>query len=254
MPIFYYYLCTRMSEPVTPYHTKASKKEEVRNMFDNIAGRYDLLNRVLSLRIDVYWRNKAVAFLKPFKPAHILDVACGTGDFSIAALKTGAQKVTGVDISEKMLAAGRVKMKERGLDGKIALETGDSEQLQYATATFDAATVAFGVRNFEQLDKGLAEMQRVLKPGAPIVILEFSKPRVFPVKQLYHFYFSTILPLIGRLVSGDARAYTYLFESVSAFPDGNDFLDHMNKAGFTSCAAKRLTFGICSMYTGLKKD
>lgn len=241
-----------MPQQVTPYKSSASKKEEVRTMFDNIAGKYDFLNRVLSLRIDVAWRNKAVKMLKTYKPQHILDVACGTGDFSIAALKTGAAKVTGVDISEKMLEAGRKKMQAAKLSDRIELVTGDSEHLQFPDHTFDAATVAFGVRNFEDLDKGLREMNRVLKPGAPIVVLEFSKPRAFPVKQLYHFYFSTILPLIGRLISGDARAYTYLFESVSVFPEGDDFLKHMHNAGFKNCKAKRLTFGICSMYSGEK--
>jgi len=241
-----------MPEPVTPYKTSASKKEEVRTMFDNIAGRYDLLNRVLSLRIDVAWRNRAIRLLKQYRPQHILDVACGTGDFSIAALKSGATRVTGVDISEKMLAAGRVKLEKKALDDRITLVSGDSEQLDFADNSFDAVTVAFGVRNFEHLDKGLAEICRVLKPGAPVVILEFSKPASFPVKQLYHFYFSTILPLIGRLVSGDARAYTYLFESVSAFPEGEDFLQHLRKAGFRACSSKRLTFGICSLYSGEK--
>lgn len=241
-----------MPEPVTPYKTSASKKEEVRTMFDNIAGRYDLLNRVLSMRIDVAWRNRAIRLLKQYRPQHILDVACGTGDFSIAALKSGATRVTGVDISEKMLAAGRVKLEKKSLDDRITLVSGDSEQLDFADNSFDAVTVAFGVRNFEHLDKGLAEICRVLKPGAPVVILEFSKPASFPVKQLYHFYFSTILPLIGRLVSGDARAYTYLFESVSAFPKGEDFLQHLRKAGFRACSSKRLTFGICSLYSGEK--
>lgn len=241
-----------MSEPVTPYKTSASKKEEVRTMFDNIAGKYDLLNRMLSLRIDVAWRNKAVRILKSYKPQHVLDVACGTGDFSIAALKSGATQVTGVDISENMLASGRKKMLDKGLRDRIKLLTGDSEHLQFADNHFDAATVAFGVRNFEDLDKGLSEMFRVLKPGAPLVVLEFSKPKSFPVKQLYHLYFSTILPAIGRLVSGDPRAYTYLFESVSAFPEGEDFLHHLRNAGFKSCKVKRLTFGICSLYSAEK--
>ncbi len=241
-----------MPQPVTPYNSEASKKEEVRKMFDNIAGRYDFLNRVLSLRIDVAWRNRAIRFLKTYKPAHILDVACGTGDFSIAALKSGATKITGVDISEKMLEAGRVKLSKKKMDDRIELLSGDSEALQFAADTFDAGTVAFGIRNFEHLDQGLQEIYRVLKPGAPLVILEFSKPTVFPVKQLYHFYFSTILPAVGRLISRDPRAYTYLFESVSAFPDGEALLQHLRKAGFRNCAAKRLTFGICSMYTGEK--
>ena len=241
-----------MSEPVTPYKTSASKKEEVRSMFDNIAGKYDFLNRILSLRIDVAWRNRAVRILKTYKPVHVLDVACGTGDFSIAALKSGAKQVTGVDISENMLASGRKKLAAKGLTDKIQLLTGDSEQLQFENDRFDAATVAFGVRNFEHLDKRLQEMYRVLKPGAPIVVLEFSKPKSFPVKQLYHVYFSTILPAIGRLISGDPRAYTYLFESVSAFPEGEQFLQHLRNAGFKSCKVNRLTFGICSLYSAEK--
>jgi len=151
-----------------------------------------------------------------------------------------------------MLAAGRGKLEKKALDDRITLVSGDSEQRDFADNSLDALTVAFGVRNFEHLDKGLAEICRVLKPGAPVVILEFSKPASFPVKQLYHFYFSTILPLIGRLVSGDARAYTYLFESVSAFPEGEDFLQHLRKAGFRACSSKRLTFGICSLYSGEK--
>lgn len=241
-----------MPQHVTPYNTSASKKEEVQRMFDNIAGRYDLLNRVLSLRFDVRWRRQAIRFLKQYGPKQVLDIACGTGDFSIAALDAGAEQVTGVDISEKMLELGRKKLAEKGLQGRITLVQGDSEALGFPGDSFDAATVAFGVRNFEHLDIGLRETYRVLRPGAPLVILEFSKPKAFPVKQLFRFYFRTILPFVGRLVSGDAKAYTYLFESVEAFPEGEALLTHVRNAGFRDCAVKRMTFGICSLYTGVK--
>lgn len=241
-----------MAQKVTPYKSDASKKEQVQSMFDNIAGRYDFLNRILSLGIDVQWRNRAIRELKKYHPTQIIDVACGTGDFSIAALKSGATSVTGVDISEEMLAAGRKKMVKKHLEGKIILESGDSEKLKYNNDQFDACTVAFGVRNFEHLQLGLNEIYRVLKTGSPVIILEFSRPGSFPVKQLYNFYFSTILPVIGRLISGDARAYTYLFESVSAFPEGEEFISYLKQAGFKNCKCKRLTFGICSLYIGEK--
>ena len=241
-----------MSESVTPYKTEEGKKEQVKSMFNNIAGRYDLLNRVLSLGVDVYWRNKAIKALKKYRPEHILDIACGTGDFTIAALKANPKKVTGVDISEQMLDAGRKKIKAKKLSDKIELLSGDSENLTFEPNFFDACTVAYGVRNFEDLQKGINEIYRVIKPGAPIIILEFSKPKVFPVKQLYNFYFGTILPVIGRLVSGDARAYTYLFESVSQFPEGDAFMLYLKNAGFKNCTCKRLTFGICSLYIAEK--
>jgi demethylmenaquinone methyltransferase / 2-methoxy-6-polyprenyl-1,4-benzoquinol methylase len=241
-----------MSESVTPYKSDSSKKEQVKTMFNNIAGRYDFLNRVLSLRIDVYWRNRAIKQLKKYQPDTILDVACGTGDFTIAALKTGASKVTGVDISVQMLEAGIKKIKHKKLDNRIELLEGDSENLTFGNNTFDACTVAFGVRNFEHLQKGLDEIYRVLKPGAPIVVLEFSKPKSFPFKQLYNFYFSTILPAIGRLISGDSRAYTYLFESVSAFPEGDAFLKFLTTAGFKNGTCTRLSLGICSLYIAEK--
>lgn len=241
-----------MSESVTPYKSDSSKKEQVKSMFNNIAGRYDFLNRVLSLRIDVLWRNKAIKKLKQYHPNNILDVACGTGDFTIAALKTGAKKVTGVDISVQMLEVGIKKISNKNLNDKIVLLEGDSEHLQFETNTFDACTVAFGVRNFENLQLGLNEIYRVLQPGAPIVILEFSRPSAFPFKQLYNFYFSTILPAIGRLVSGDARAYTYLFESVKVFPEGEKFIHFLKTAGFKNCTCKRLSLGICSLYIAEK--
>ncbi len=241
-----------MPETVTPYESDTSKKEQVKSMFNNIAGRYDLLNRILSLGIDVQWRNRAISELKKYHPEKILDVACGTGDFTIASLKTGAKKITGVDISEQMLEEGRKKILKKKLNKTIELVFGDSEHLQFESNSFDACTVAFGVRNFEHLDNGLSEMYRVLKNKAPLIVLEFSRPKKFPVKQFYSFYFSTILPAIGRLVSGDSRAYTYLFESVSVFPEGDDFINHLKQAGFKNCTCRRLTFGICSLYIAEK--
>ena len=241
-----------MPETVTPYKSEETKKQQVQTMFDRIAPRYDLLNRVLSMGIDVYWRNRAIRELGKYKPKTIIDVACGTGDFAIAALKLDPEKIIGVDIAQEMLEKGNEKLKKRHLENKIELIMGDSEQLQFGDASFDACTVAFGVRNFENLGKGLSEIRRVLKPGSPVIVLEFSTPRKFPVKQLYHFYFSTILPFVGRLLSKDAKAYTYLYESVKAFPEGDDFLRHLQRAGFTNCTFTRLTFGICSLYIGEK--
>lgn len=247
------YLCPPfMHEQVTPYKKDTGKKEQVRDMFDHIAPSYDLLNRMLSLGIDKIWRRKAIRALKVYQPKHVLDIACGTADFSMEALKSGAERVTGVDIAEEMLAAGRIKLKKYGLEKRIELLAGDSENLQFPDDTFDGATVAFGVRNFENLEKGLMEIRRVLKPGAPLFVLEFSKPRVFPVKQLFTFYFRTICPMVGRLVSGDARAYTYLFESVQAFPDRDQFSSIMEKCGFRQTKWTTYTFGICALYTGEK--
>ncbi|NJO01864.1 MAG: bifunctional demethylmenaquinone methyltransferase/2-methoxy-6-polyprenyl-1,4-benzoquinol methylase UbiE, partial [Bacteroidia bacterium] len=193
-------------------------------MFDQISPRYDLLNRLLSLGIDQGWRRKAIATLKAEKPKLILDVATGTGDFAIAALKLNPQKVIGVDISEGMLAHGRQKLRKRQLDHLIELQSGDSENLNFPDNYFDAVIVSFGVRNFENLEKGLANIHRVLKPGGRLVVLEFSKPRVFPFRQIYHFYFHKILPKIGKAVSQDQSAYAYLPASVQVFPDGPEFL------------------------------
>ncbi|MBC8045543.1 MAG: bifunctional demethylmenaquinone methyltransferase/2-methoxy-6-polyprenyl-1,4-benzoquinol methylase UbiE [Fimbriimonadaceae bacterium] len=241
-----------MSKTITPYNTAEAKKKQVQTMFDNIAPKYDLLNRILSFGIDVYWRNVAIKALKKYDPKYILDVACGTGDFSIAALKTNPEKIIGVDISTEMLEAGKKKIAAKKLENKIELIKGDSEQLLFDDKSFDAVTVAFGVRNFENLDIGIKEMYRVLKTNAPLIILEFSKPKIFPVKQLFNFYFKAICPIIGRLLSKDARAYTYLYESVSAFPEGEFFLQHLRDAGFKTTTCRRLTFGICSMYIAIK--
>lgn len=221
-------------------------------MFDNISGNYDFLNHFLSLGIDITWRRKAIKLLKSIAPQQILDVATGTGDFAIEALKLNPVKVTGVDISEGMLEVGRVKMKERKLDDRIELHYGDSEKLPFEENKFDAVIVAFGVRNFENLENGLAEMLRVVKPGGKVVVLEFSKPHKFPFKQLYRFYFKFVLPKIGRWVSKDSSAYTYLPESVEAFPDGDGFIKILNRLGYKDTSCKPLTFGISSLYIGTK--
>lgn len=238
---------------VLPYKTdKSTKKDQVAKMFDNISGNYDFLNHFLSLGIDVVWRKKAIRQLVPIGPKQILDVATGTGDFAIEALRLAPDKVVGVDISEGMLEVGRVKMKNRKFDGKIELLYGDSENLPFEENKFDAVIVAFGVRNFEHLEKGLAEMLRVVRPGGKVVVLEFSKPRKFPFKQLYNFYFKFVLPKIGRWVSKDSSAYTYLPESVQAFPDGERFVEILNQLGYKNTSCKPLTFGISSLYTGTK--
>jgi len=242
-----------MAEVVKPYPgQEGSKKQQVATMFNNISARYDLLNRVLSLGIDIIWRKKAIQLLKADQPKHILDLATGTADFAIEALSLNPDKVTGVDISAGMLDMGRIKLKIKGLEHKIELVLGDSERLPFSNNSFDAATVAFGVRNFENLDKGLTDIHRVLRPGAKLVVLEFSRPAKFPVKQFYNFYFRFVLPVIGRLVSKDQTAYTYLPESVQVFPEGAAFLKHMQHSGFEKLKEKRLTFGICSIYVGEK--
>jgi demethylmenaquinone methyltransferase/2-methoxy-6-polyprenyl-1,4-benzoquinol methylase len=238
---------------VTPYGSNAGKKAEVEQMFDRIAPRYDLLNRVLSLGIDVSWRKRAIAYLKDAQPADILDVATGTADVAILMAKIlKPRQIIGIDIANQMLELGRGKIAEQGLSEMISLETGDSERLRFEEGSFDAVTVAFGVRNFENLEKGLSEMYRVMRPGGRLVILEFSKPYVFPIKQLYNTYFKYVLPLIGRLTSRDIRAYTYLFESVQAFPEGDQFTDILSKTGFQHPICERLTLGICSIYTATK--
>lgn len=243
-----------MSKSITPYNNEqASKKEQVADMFNNISKTYDFLNHFLSLGIDVIWRKIAINELKKDHPQHILDVATGTGDFAFEALKIlKPQQITGVDISRGMLDIAEQKIAKRGLAGRFNVKLGDSEQLPFEADTFDALTVAYGVRNFENLERGLADMWRVLKPGGKAVVLEFSKPRVFPVKQLYHFYFHYITPGIGKLFSKDSRAYTYLPESVAAFPDGERFTALMQQVGFRHTKSRPLAFGICSVYTGIK--
>jgi demethylmenaquinone methyltransferase/2-methoxy-6-polyprenyl-1,4-benzoquinol methylase len=238
---------------VVPYKTEDSgKKEQIARMFNNISFRYDFLNHFLSLGIDRLWRKTAIRMLQSGKPRQILDVATGTGDFAIQALRLNPAKVTGIDISEGMLSIGRKKLEKLKLTDKIDLLTGDSENLQFADETFDAVTVGFGVRNFEDLVKGLTEIRRVLKKDGMLVVLEFSKPAKFPMRQLYNFYFRNILPGLGRLISKDRAAYTYLPESVEAFPDGTDFENILRKVGFKETSCRPLTFGISSIYTGRK--
>jgi demethylmenaquinone methyltransferase/2-methoxy-6-polyprenyl-1,4-benzoquinol methylase len=238
---------------VVPYKDKSdAKKQQVAEMFDSISSKYDFLNHFLSLGIDIRWRKKSINYLIELQPRKILDIATGTGDFAIEALKLKPEQVIGVDISEGMLNVGREKMKKKGLEGIITMESGDSENLGFEDNNFDAVIVAFGVRNFENLEKGLAEMNRVLRPGGKAVILEFSKPTIFPFKQLYNFYFRWILPKIGKLVSKDNAAYTYLPESVNEFPFGQDFLNILTKTGFKNTKCKPLTLGISSIYIGEK--
>jgi len=221
-------------------------------MFDNIAEKYDFLNHFLSLGVDKYWRRKAISMLEPYKPQLILDVATGTGDLAISALRLNPKKITGIDISDGMLEIGIKKLNRRSLNNVIELLQGDSENINYPDNHFDAAMVAFGVRNFENLQKGLGEIKRVLKPGAPFVILEFSKPSVFPIKQLYYFYFRYILPFIGKFFSKDNAAYTYLPDSVLKFPEGKEFLAVLKSMEFKDGFQKRLTFGISTIYFAVK--
>lgn len=238
---------------VKPYqNAQGSKREQVEQMFDSIAHRYDFLNRFLSLGIDQIWRKKAIASLKEVKPEYILDVATGTADLAIAALKLNPKHVTGIDISNQMLAVGRDKIKAKLLHDKIELFQGDSSKLPFNDNKFDAITVAFGVRNFELLQQGLNEMNRVMRKGGKIAVLEFSKPKQFPVKQLYNFYFKYILPTWGGLISKSKSAYTYLPESVNHFPEGKEFAAYLENAGFSQIKIKPLTFGVCTLYTAIK--
>jgi len=238
---------------VTPYKdSDQQKKQQVEQMFDQIAPKYDFLNHFLSLGIDKLWRKKAIRILSDFKSDEILDVASGTGDFAIAASKLRPRKIVGFDLSEQMLNVGRTKVKQLGLDGLIEFRKGDSEAMPFSDEQFDAIIVAFGVRNFENLESGLKEFRRVLKNDGVVLILEFSKPKHFPMKQLYFFYFFKILPLIGRMVSKDQSAYSYLPESVMAFPDDQRFLDLLQRIGFSRTRQHRLTFGIATIYQAQK--
>ncbi|MEO0556932.1 MAG: bifunctional demethylmenaquinone methyltransferase/2-methoxy-6-polyprenyl-1,4-benzoquinol methylase UbiE [Bacteroidota bacterium] len=240
-----------MTKP--PIGQAPGKRDDVEAMFDEIAPRYDLLNRVLSFGIDVWWRKRAVALLGDGlegPPDLLMDMATGTADLAIEALSLNPRQVIGVDISDGMLSFGREKLADRQLDHRIALVQGDAADLPFDDDTFDGALVAFGVRNFEDLEAGLAGMRRVLKPGAPLVVLEFSQPTAFPIKQGYEVYSKHVLPRVGRAVSGNSEAYEYLPESVAAFPAGEAFLSVMRQAGYSRTVVKPLTFGIVSLYRG----
>ena len=236
---------------ITPYNSDATKKSQVEDMFDNIAPKYDVLNRVLSLKIDVLWRNTLVKWMKKDHPQEVLDVATGTGDLAIAIEKGTGSRVIGLDLSQQMLNVGVIKIKKLKLDGKISMQKGDAENLPYEDNRFDAVSVAFGVRNFENLTKGLAELRRVVKDNKSVYILEFSKVEGV-MGPLYMFYFKNILPAIGRLVSKDNRAYTYLPDSVNAFPFGEKMRQILLDTGFKKVEYKKLSLGIATIYKATK--
>ncbi len=238
---------------VKPYGKEnSSKKDEVAEMFDNISKRYDFLNHFLSLGIDKIWRRKAVNELKEIMPKRILDLATGTGDFAIASLRLKPDEIVGMDISEGMLEVGRQKMQKRKFDSVISMKYGDSENLPFEENYFDALTVGFGVRNYENLKKGLSEMLRVVRPGGKIVILEFSKPKRFPVKQYYAFHSKYVIPFFGKRISKDEKAYAYLPESVAAFPEGAAFENILNELGYHSVKSRLVSGGIATIYSGIK--
>lgn len=238
---------------VKPYGNEdKSKKEEVAEMFNKISKRYDFLNHFLSVGIDKIWRKKAVNMLREIQPKKILDLASGTGDFAIASLKLNPTEIVGMDISEGMLDVGREKMKKHGFDSVISMRLGDSENLPFEDNYFDALTVGFGVRNYENLEKGLAEMLRVVRPGGKIIVLEFSKPKKFPVKQYYAFHSKYIIPFFGKRISKDEKAYAYLPESVAAFPEGEDFKQILKEVGYQHVGARLVSGGIATIYYGTK--
>lgn len=238
-----------MAEKVIPYKDDSkSKKEQVAEMFNNISHRYDFLNHFLSLGIDKSWRRKAIKILKPYQPKIILDVATGTGDFALEALSLNPEKINGIDISRGMLAKGIEKINKIEKAKIIELSYGDSEKIPFSDNSFDAITVGFGVRNFENLQQGLSEMKRVLRKDGVATILEFSKPKKFPIKQIYNLYFHHLLPQIGKLVSKDSSAYSYLPESVEAFPEGKEFEKIVKDLGFQLLPTHPLLFGIATIY------
>ena len=239
-------------EAINPYR-QGEKAQQVEEMFDNIAPNYDKLNHRLSWNIDRGWRKKAIRELAPFKPEQILDIATGTGDFAImAAQMLKPKRLVGADISEGMMAIGAAKIQQLGLQHVISFQKEDCLHLSYESGTFDAVTAAFGIRNFASLDKGLSEMCRVLKPGGHLSIVELTTPVSFPMKQLFKVYCHTVLPVYGRLVSKDKSAYSYLTRTIEAFPQGERMMDILQQAGFRETAFKRLTFGICTLYTATK--
>lgn len=242
------------SEKILPYNEEEQKSTQVRRMFDSIAGTYDLLNHTLSLGFDKGWRRKGISFLKPFAPSSILDMATGTGDLAISMFrKLKPDYIIGADISEGMMKVGRQKVSKAGLSGHITFEQQDALSLTYKENSFDAVTAAFGVRNYENIQKGLSEMYRVLNPGGHIMILELSTPERFPMKQLYHIYSHTVIPTIGKLFSKEKNAYKYLPASIKVVPQGKVMTSLLSDIGFVDTKVRTFTFGICSLYTGRKK-
>lgn len=240
-------------DKIKPFSETGTKKEQVSEMFDRIAGRYDFMNRFLSAGIDVSWRIKAISLFKKDQPRHLLDVATGTADMALRAVKMlQPRKITGIDISPGMLAIGRKKVAAEGLPTEIELLDGDSETIHFPDNTFDGVMVAFGVRNFEHLEQGLSEILRVLKPGAQLVVLEFSKPKIPLVQPLYNLYMNQVAPFFAQLFTKNKRAYEYLNESSKAFPDRENFVRILNGVGFQKTYFKPLSFGICCVYSGRK--
>lgn len=241
------------AEEIRPYKSEEQKTVQVRRMFDTIAFAYDKLNRLLSLGFDKGWRKKGIAYLKPFAPQLILDIATGTGDLAIAMRRRlGAEKVIGADISEGMMNIGREKAREAGYADSISFEQQDCLALTYADNTFDAATAAFGVRNFEDIEQGISEMFRVLKPGGHIMILELSSPEYFPMKQLFSIYSKIVIPNMGKLISKEKAAYDYLPSSIKVVPQGRVMTGILDRAGFKETRYRTFTLGVCTMYTGTK--
>lgn len=241
------------AEKIRPYNSEEKKAVQVERMFDDIAENYDTLNHTLSLGIDKSWRKKGILSLQSLHPQTILDIATGTGDLAIEAYQRLApNKIVGIDISEKMMAVGKKKVDKWQLSDKISFKKEDCTQLTLADNSFDAAMVAFGIRNFEELDKGLQEIRRVLKPGGKLMILELSSPEHFPMKQLYTIYSKLIIPGIGRLISKNEAAYQYLPKSISVFPQGNEMVNILKKNGFKEATCTTYTLGICSMYLASK--
>ena len=240
-------------ETIIPYGAKTDKTQQVEQMFDNIASTYDTLNHRLSWNIDRYWRRKAIRKLQPFAPKEVLDIATGTGDFAIQTCRfLPSVSIKGVDISEGMMAVGQKKVELMGLQERISFERQDCTALTFDDNSYDAVIAAFGIRNFADLDKGLREMCRVLRPGGHLCILELTQPVAFPVRQLFQIYSHTVLPLYGRLISKDSEAYTYLTKTIEAFPQGERMVEILQQAGFRQAQFQRLTFGICTLYFATK--
>jgi demethylmenaquinone methyltransferase/2-methoxy-6-polyprenyl-1,4-benzoquinol methylase len=246
---------TYKAEEILPYKDNdAPKGAQVEKMFDEIAGRYDALNHTLSFGIDHYWRKKGILALKDVHPKKILDIATGTGDMALLGYRLlQPEQITGIDISEKMMQIGREKVFRAGLSGKIEFEWQDCMRLNFADQSFDAAMTAFGIRNFENLDKGLREILRTLRPSGKLIILELSSPEYFPMKQACQLYSQTIIPFVGRIISGNKPAYDYLPRSIAAFPRNDRMKAILEKAGFCNVQYKKLTFGICTLYSACRR-